>query len=825
MESVFQDLRYALRAQLRSPGVTLAAVLTLALGIGANTAIFSAVHSILVRSLPYKDPQQLVMFWEGATVFNVPFVPITGGNFHEWKRQEGVFSGMAGFRIRSRSNGRAMLLSTEQDSIRVNGLMISANFLEVLGVAPLMGRGFTAGEDEPGAGQVALLSYSLWNSHFGADSQVMGRIVRLNGTPREIIGVLPAGFFFPPPVQFIGSVAEHAAEIFVPYWIDPNDQRIRVIRSLARLREGVSIEQAVRDLQPVADRLVEKYPDSSAEGLKPVLLPLHGQAVEQSRSRLLALQGAVGLILLIACVNVANLVLARSAARRRELALRAALGADRRRIVRMLVTENLLLAFAGGVLGLILASAAMAPLASLGASHVPRLGPVAVDTAVLIFSLFLTILTALIFGLVPALQASRKSLADSLRAGRGASGGSGASHFYRRALVISEVALAMIPLIGAGLMLRSLWMAQQAEVGFEAQGVVSVQMQLPEQRYPDNDSVKQFYERLQRGLESLPGVEESGAVSLLPFSGGRTGGVFVIQGRPRPGKDNRANQTGDFRWVLPGYFETLKIPLLEGRLFNHSDRADAPPRALVDETLAQRLWPKGGVLGAQLTWGDETVWRTVVGVVGTIQYQNLRPQPEVQGIVYLPQAQEPQRGLSVVLRTSGPPASLSAPVRRQVAGLDAELPVELRTLQSYLHEAQDGQRSPAILLGILAALALLLAAVGLYGILSFLARQRSQEIGIRVALGADRQEILRLMMSQTAWIVLIGLVAGLAGAAALSRYLALQYLSGILFGISPFDLTTYLGVTLLFLAIAVLASYLPARRALSVDPSTSLRTE
>lgn len=827
MESILKDLRQAGRIYWRSPGPTLAAILTLALGIGANTAIFSAVNSILLRPLPYQDPDQLVMFWEFVPNVGPPFLPITGANFHEWKAQERVVASMAGFRIASRSNGRAKLLSTERDSVRVNTILISADFLDVLQVEPFLGRGFSAGEDQPGAARAAIVSYSLWNSFFGADREVLGRVIQIDGASYQIIGVLPAGFYFPPPVQAFGSVHEHAGEVFVPYYVDPNDQGpSRSIRAVARLREGMTIERALPQLQPVADRLHQENETSNPEGLKPVLLPLHGQAVEQSRPRLAVLQAVVGLILLIACVNVANLVLARGASRRREFALRAALGAARGRLARMLMTECLLLSFAGGALGVGVAWLALAPLSRLGASHIPRLGAVEIDFSVLAFTLFLTVLTALAFGLLPALQGSRLSLVQALRAGRGAGGNEGKSRFYSQALVISEVALAIIPLVGAGLMLHSFWLAQQAEVGFEPQGTLSVQLALPEQRYPDPHSIQRFYQRLLGDLQSLPGVEQGGAVTLLPFSGGRAGGILWVEGRPKPDQQSEINYGADFRWIMPGYLETLHIPLIEGRAFNQSDRADSQPVAIVDERLAKRIWPQGDVLGARLTWGDESVWRTVVGVAGAIQYQDLNPQADAPGLIYLPQDQEPHPGLNMVLRVEdGNPAGLAPAIRRQVAHIDAELPVELRTLESYVEEAQQGQRSPAILLGTLAALALALAAVGLYGVLSYLARQRRQEIGIRLALGATRQRILRLMMSQTAWMVLIGLALGLAGAVALSRYLASQYLSGILFGITPLDPLSYLGAVLLFLLIAALASYLPARRALGVDPSVSLRAE
>lgn len=817
MDALIRDLRFTFRMLLKSRGFTAVVVITLALGIGANTAIFSIVNAVLLRPLPYADPDRLVMFWETFPQLGRDYIPITPGGLFDYRERNRVFSGMAGFRIRSKSNNRPVTLTGEQSPQSLNGIACTSNLFEVLGVRPMLGRVFFEGEDRPGADPVVVITHGSWLKFFGGDRGVVGRRLRLDGVAHEIVGVLPPGVFFPPPINLRGSVREYAGEVFIPYPFLPDDRRIRTVRTVARLKDSVSIPQATASLAPIAAALEKEYPDSHAAGMAPVLLPLHGQAVNHSRSTLLILLSAVGLILLIACVNVANLFMARISARHQEVAIRVAMGAGRGAVVRQLLLESLTLSFLGGTAGVLLAALSLKALVNVSASYIPKLGPVSIDGAVLAYTLALTVATGLFFGLAPAVRASRPDLNEALKeGGRGRTGGR-ASQRFQKSLIVSEVALAVVLLVGAGLLIRSLWLLQETPLGFAPDGVVTVNARPPESKYPDPQKISAFYERLLEEMTFLPQVQRVGATSQLPLGGGLYGGNFLIEDRPATGADAAA-RTAAYRIVSPGYLETLKIHLLQGRGFGEQDRADSRPVALIDRLLADRHWPEGDWAASRVRIHDGGAWRAIVGVVESIKHED--PRSETQGIIYIPLAQSPTRFMTLMARTDMDPQQLAAAAGQRLREFDPDVALDVRTLSSYVIDAQSGIRTPAILLTAFAGLALVLAIVGLYGVMSYLVGRRTREIGIHMALGACRMDILKRVASQTTILVGLGIALGVAGAFALSRLL-----TSALYGVSPGDPATYLAVAILFAVVASISGYLPARRASRVKPIDALRTE
>jgi putative ABC transport system permease protein len=796
-DEMFQDMRFGLRMLLKHPGFTLIAVLTLALGIGANTAIFSVVNAVIIRPLPYPEPDRLVILDEvppGGGQF-----AIAPGNFVDWRDQNGSFVGMAAFQRMSLNltgHGEAELLP---------GLRLSANSFALLGIKPARGRDFLPEEDQTGYNRVVILSYGLWRRRFGREPDLVGKMLTLNGNSYTVIGVMPPDFRF-----FEGI------EVWTPLALTSRERTSHDLNAFARLKTNVSLEQARAEMGAIAGRLAAQYPRSNDDwGIR--LTPLRDKVVGPIQPVLLALLGAVAFVLLIACANVANLLLARSAVRQREVAIRAALGASRRRVIRQLLTESLLLGVVGGVIGLLLAVwgvnflRVLTP-ASLGAETV------AIDGRALGFTAIVSLLTSVLFGLAPAVQAASPNLSESLKEG-GRSGIEGRGRNRTRSLlVIAEIALSLALLINAGLVIKSFIRLLQVDPGFESEGLLTMQLSLPNAKYPERSSQAAFFQQLTEKITALPGVASAGAASTLPF---RIDEVqeFIIGGRPpiTPGKEPSAN----YYAVSDDYFRAMEIPLLKGRAFTERDTKDAPRVAIISESLARRHFPDEDPIGKRMdiSKGGFGTWREIVGVVGDVKHYGLDSQTTVQ--IYEPYLQVTYPSMNLTVRTTGDPREIAAAIRSQVAAMDKDQPVaNIRTMDRIVSDSVGRQRFAALLLALFAGVALILAAVGIYGVMSYYVEQRTHEIGIRMALGAERRDLLKLVVGKGMLLALIGVMIGLAAAFALTRLM-----SNLLFDVSATDKVTFAATAVLLTSVALLACWIPARRATKVDPIVALRSE
>jgi putative ABC transport system permease protein len=804
LDPVRQDLSYAVRRLRQAPGFTLVAVATLALGIGATSAIFSVVNAVLLRPLPFPEADRLVQVaqtWKGRPTVCSP------QNFLDVEAQATSFSGMAAID----TNG--VTLSGRGAATRLVAGQVSASFFDVLGVRVVLGRGFLAGENEPGRDRVAVLGYELWRDRFGSDPGVVGRTVSLNRQPYVVVGVAPPGFRYP---------AE--AEIWTPIEYDQlfrsNSRGAWYLSVVGRLRSGATVAGARQEVGTIAERLARAYP-AADEGVGGTVIPLLDATVGESRGALLVLLGAVGLVLLVACVNVANLLLARIAGRETELALRAALGAGRGRLVRQLLTESLVLAVLGGAAGLVLSVAILDGLLALQPQGVPRLDEVSVNRTVVAFAGMLSLLTTVLFGAFPALQTGRRSSAPALRQGsRGILPGPRGA--LRGSLVVGQIALAMVLVAGSALLLRSFALLLRVDPGLRPDHVLAFRISLPESAYADDARMLSFHDELQRRLAALPGVRSVGAVTGLPLSGNHFDISFAVDGRPElpPARQ----PTLEVRIATPHYFRTVGIPLLRGRGFTESDGPDAPQVVLLSESAVRKYFPDEEPIGRKIRLGlgrgrGRKAGGEVVGVVGDVKEVGLgaASPPEI----YVPYAQFPFQFVDVVLRTSVEPRSLAAMAERVVHGLDPELPVaRVATLDEVLARSVSEPRFYAVLLGSFAGMALFLAALGLFGVTSYGVAQRTRELAVRLALGARREELLRMVLRDALVLAATGVAVGLAGAVLLSRVL-----SSMLYSVSPRDPLTLAGVALLLLATTLVAGYLPARRATRVDPVIALRAE
>jgi putative ABC transport system permease protein len=812
LETFFQDLRFAVRQLARHPAFTLIAILTLALGTGAVTAIFSVVHTVLLSPLPYREPDRLVQMlsvYEGETDPSSSAPNIV--DWQEMGRTQRLFAGSSIVDTKTFN-----LTGKEGEPERLSGQKVEAGFFSALGVRPLLGRGFAAGEDQAnaaGTDHVAVLSEGLWRRRFGADPGILRQTIQLNGEPYTVVGVMPDGIQFPADL-----------EIWTPRIYSENDKQNRgayQYESIARLAPGVSFEQARAATEALGKHLAEAYPDANA-GYGLTLVPLTEFRVGDVRTPLLILLGAVAVVLLIACANVANLLLVRSAGREGEIAVRSAVGAGQWRIARQLVTESVLLSLLGGAAGLLLAFWAVRLLAAHGPEGIPRLQEVRLDGPVLAFTLFMTLLTGVLFGLAPALQASRPDLNRVLKeGGRGALGSPG-SRRARHALVILETALAVLLLTAAGLLIRSFAELQRVDLGFRPEGVATFNVSLPRNQYPDDPPVRAFVANLVERLRTVPGVRSAAAGFGLPLSSSGNAYIsFTIEGKPPwpPGQD----ETLLVRLVTPDYLSTLGIPLLQGRGFSPRDRDGSQPVLLVNQAAVRRFFPEESPLGQRLNigWGkdDKMLGGEIVGVVGDVHQVGL--DHEVVPEVYAPFDQWPIGSVSVVLRTAGDPETALAQARSEVRALAPDLPVyNGRTLDDVVAQSVAQPRFYMVLLGTFAALALVLAAIGIYGVISYLVNQRTQEIGIRIALGATRERVLGMVVGQGIGMALAGAALGVAGALALTRGM-----SSLLYGVSATDPATFAGVAAVLVLVAVMASYLPARRAARIEPQLALRGE
>jgi predicted permease len=821
LHSIAQDLRFAWRAFRRSPGYGIAAVLSIAIGIGANVAIFSVTNSLLLRPLPYKDPERLVILWNRSPGLNIMEDWFSTAQYFDIK------NGRSFEQVAIAIGGNENLIGAS-DPERVGTIHVSSNLLPMLGVHPALGRLFLPDEDQPGHAATALLSDGMWSRRYGSDPRVLGKTIVLDGKPCEVVGVLPKSFSLPREVLPTLGGAEQA-EILVPLPLEPaaaNNRDHEDYNILGKLNRNVSVDQAQAEMSTITARLRSDHPDLYPPngGLTFGVVPLLEQVVGDTRRPLLLLLCAVGFVLLIACANVANLLLSRAVARQQEIVLRTVLGAERKRIVWQLLTESLALAMLGGIAGVALAGLALDLIRWLKPASVPRFQDIQVDWHVLVFSLALSLLSGLLFGLVPALRVSRVNLSSILKdSGRGASeGGSlwGRRNHLRKLLIVFELALSLVLLIGAGLMIRSFAALQSVTPGFNGDQVLTLGLTMTGRAYKDHQHVLDTYHALWDGLDHMPGVSASGGITSLPLSQMYAWGPITVEGQVLPPGENFIN--ADERMVAGKYFEAMQIPLVRGRLFNEQDNAANPKVSIVDSYMAEQMWPNQDAVGKRIRLGSMTSnepWVTVVGVVGRVKQYTLDSDSRIA--LYLPHLQYPVREMNIVLRSAVDPATLTAAVKQEIRALDPDLPVySVRTMRARVDESLARRRFSMLLLALFAAVSLVLAGLGTYAVMAYLVNQGTPEIGIRVALGATPHDILSMVLKRGLAVTLVGVGTGLIGAILLTRLIR-----SLLFGVLPSDPLTYSVVSLFLVSVSFLATYVPARRAARIDPAACLRDE
>jgi predicted permease len=808
---LWQDLRYGVRMLLKTPGFTAVAVVALALGIGANSAIFSVVNTVLLQPLPYKDPDRLVMVWEDDTKGGYPRDTPAAANYIDWRDQNQVFEGMAALADQSFN------LTGVGEPERLEGRRVSAGLFPLMGVEPQLGRAFLPEEDQPGANKVVVLSHGLWQRRFGSDPGIAGKTLTLNGEGHTVVGVMPPQFQFP----------RREVELWVPVAFTPQEAANRgrhYLQVVARMKPGVTLEQAQADMTTVAARLQQQYPDQNTD-LGAAVMPLHEQVAGDIKPALLILLGAVGFVLLIACANVANLLLARAAVRQKEISIRVALGASRQRLVRQFLTESVLLAAVGGAAGLLLALWGVNLLRSFIPQNISQVEAITIDARVVAFTLLVSLLTGLVFGLAPATQASSFNLNETLKEGGRDSASGSRGNRVRGLLVVAEVAVSLILLIGAGLLLNSFLRLRSVDPGFSTDNLLTMGIVLPQTKYPDHARRSAFYTELINRIEALPGVSSAAVVNWIPLVRQGDSIGFSVEGRPDPAPGTGNRPTVVTRVVHPHYFRTMGVQFMQGREFTAQDRADTPAVAVISETMARRHWPNEDPTGKRITPGqpdstDPDDWITIVGVVKDVRQFELAADPKPQMYLSYEQAGffAPRH---LVVKTDVDPLGLAATVRKTVWEIDKDQPVSnISTMEDVLSESIERQRFSMLLLGVFAALAMVLAAVGVYGVMSYSVAQRTREIGIRMALGAQKRDVLKLAVGQGLKLVLIGVAFGLA-----SAFLLTRVMSSLLFGVSATDPATFVAIPLLLIGVALVASYIPARRAAKVDPMVALRYE
>jgi predicted permease len=812
MNALRQDLRHALRMLVRNPGFTAVAVLTLALGIGANTAIFSIVNTVLLRPLPYPQPDHLVKIWGNFAGIGLPDNRnwISAPEFKDLQSQNKCFSHIAAIA------GASFNLEIGGTPERIEGYRVSPDLFPLLGAKAALGRSFLPEEAEVGRDKVVLLSYGLWKRGFGGQPNVVGKRLIINDLTYEVVGVMPAGFQYPEDAEMWAPLA------FAPSDFGPDHRGNHGLEVLARIKPNLSLAQARADMQVLTKAVEAQNPDYPYARFQFAftLTPLLAEMVHDIQKALWILTGAVGLVLLIACANVANLLLVRASAREREMAVRMALGAGRGRLIRQLLTESIALALLGGAAGLLLAHWSLRALVSLSATIFPRVAAAGVDGTVLVFTMLISMGTGIVFGLAPAFHSSGDVNYEALKeGGRSATVGS-VSQRLRHALIVGELALSLVLLNGAGLLIKSFLRLQEVDAGFRPDHVLTMRISLPETKYSKPEQVRAFFRDVGEHVSRLPGVEAAGAVSSLPLSGSGSSGTTTIDTHAVP--PDAASPEGDWHVVTPGFFRAMGIPLISGRYIDERDTDSAPLVAVVDETLAKKYWPNESALGQRLRLGGRRStrpWMTVVGVVRHVRYRTLEAQSRTE--VYWPEAQNPTQSLSLAIRTTGDPRALEAAVQKEVRAIDPEQPVyHVRTMEELLHNSLARRRLSMLLLSIFAGAALLLAAVGIYGVMAYWVNQRSHEMGIRMALGAGRMDVLRLVLRQSAVLAGVGIALGVAGSLVMMRLIA-----SLLFNVKAADPGTFFIVAISLAAVATLASFVPARRATSVDPMVALRYE
>jgi len=822
MNTLPQDTRYALRALVKNLGFTLAAVLSLAIGIGANTSIFSVANALLLRPLPYEDANRLVILWNRSPGLNITEDWFSTAQYLDIK------NGHLGFEQVAIAIGGNYNLTGYGDPERVGVIRASSNLLPMLGVHPARGRLFVPDEDSPGRPATALLTDGMWARRYGRNPQAIGKSITINGLPYEVAGILPASFSLPREVLPTLYGTEQA-DIFLPLPLAPNASQIRTNEDyniVGKLKPGVTVAQAQAEMDSITARLRHDYPENYPPngGLTFSIVPLQEQVVGNVRQSLLVLLASVGFVLLIACANVANLLLSRAVARKQEMAVRAALGATRTRIIRQLLTESVLLALCGGLLGILISMLSVKWIHALGTKSIPRLQDIVIDGRVLLFTSLLSVFSGVLFGLAPALRASRLDLNSILKdASRGSAGSNavwGHGNNLRRLLVVCELALSVVLLIGAGLLIRSFSRLQNVQPGFNPQNVLTFDLTFTGPKYTDKQLILNIYRQLWECLERLPGVNASGGITSLPLSQAFAWTPITVEGRlPLPGEQFL---NADERIVGGRYFEAMGIPLRGGRFFNEQDDIRKPRVVLVDEYMAKQLWPGQDPIGKRIhivELKSDDPWQTVVGVVGRVKQDSLDSDPRMA--FYLSHTQFPSRAMTVALHSSSDPAGLVSSVRKELRTLDPDLPMYyVRTMRQHVDESLARRRFSVLLLGVFAGVALVLATIGIYGVNAYLVSQNTREIGIRVALGATERNILGMVVRHGMTLALSGVAIGLTGAFLLTRLIR-----SLLFGVAAFDPFTFVGVSLLLALVALLASYISARRAARIDPMVSLRCD
>lgn len=808
MSNLWKDLSYAARMMLRQPGFTLVAILTLALGIGANSAIFSVVNAVLLRPLPYPEPEQLVMLWEVKTEQSAGALfkgTVSFSNYQDWREQDDSFKDIAAYQLAGFS------LQGKDVPERVTGATVTSNFFDVVGVRPQTGRTFQDEDNQRGRNRVVVLSDSLWRRNFGADAGVTGKEITLGGEQYTVLGVMPQGFQFP----------SRSTQLWMPLDLTPDQLTNRDnhwLLTLGRLKPGVTLEQAQAGMTTIARRIEQQYPEiQTGRGIQ--LVPLQEELVQFARPALLMLLGAVGFVLLIACTNVANLLLARSAARRKEIAIRTALGAGRWRLIRQFLTESVLLFILGGTLGLLISKWGVDLLVSQASAFMPRAGEVRLDGRVVGFTLLISFLTGMIFGLAPAIQSTKTDVQAALKEG-GNAGHGHQRNWIRSFLVAAEIAAALVLLIGAGLLIKSFTQLLRTETGMKTENVITMGLTLPQSLYSTQQSRAVFYYQVIDRIASRAGVEAVGVVNILPVQNSGYNGKIWVEGEAAPPMGSEP--IAEYRASSPDYFRALGIPLVGGRFFNAEDREQGIQVAIINQTFAKRYLKGRDPLGSRIR-KEEGDWLSIVGVVGDVRQSGLtRPtMPEV----YTPYAQSGSaaltQGMSLVVRATGEPSDIIAGIRREVALVDPAQPVyNVQTMQEVIYNSVSDRRLTMLLLTIFAGVALFLAMIGIYSVMSYVVTQNTREIGIRMALGAQAGDVLKLVVGQGLMLTLSGIIIGLLASLALTRLI-----KSLLFGVAATDPLTFIYVSLFLIVVAMLACYIPARRATRIDPMVALRYE
>ena len=810
METLLQDLRYGVRMLRKSPMVTLVAVISLALGIGANTVIFSVINAILLKSLPFHDPERIVLVWGHVPAEGKDRSQVSATDVDDWRQQNAVFEDVTTY-----GNWSATLLG-EGESERIQGIQVGDGYFSIMKATPLLGRTFLPEEQQDGKDFVIVLGYGLWQGRFGGDPSVVGQKINLSGRPYTVVGVLTADFQ-PLPTSLVSPRGDFYRPVAETR--DENERSSRHLRAIARLKQGVTLEQAQAEMNVIAGRLEQQHPRGNT-GYGVRLLTLPEDTVGGLRKTLLTLFGAVAFVLLIACANVGNLLLARAAGRQKEITIRRALGAARLRLARQLLTESVLLAIIGGGLGLLLALWGTSLVEAIGSGVTPLPVSIKIDSRVLGFTFALSILTGIVFGLAPALQASNPDLNETLKEAGRTSGAQASRNRLRGVLVMIEVAMALVLLISAGLLIKSVMRLRNVNPGFKAENRLTMNVVLPSAKYPKAPKWIAFYNQLGERLNALPGVESAGFTSVLPLSDNFDGRALVVEDHPRPpGEEFDV----DLYIVTPAYLQTMAIPLLQGRALNEQDTETTPLVALINETMATEMWPGQDPLGKRIKFpGSEKnpqPWRTVIGIVDGVKQYALDRKDPMQ--IYLPEAQFPTSFMTLVVHTSSDPQSLIALVRSQISEMDKDQAVyNIATMEQLLANSISLRRFSTILLMSFAGVALMLAGVGIYGVISYSVTQRTHEIGVRMALGASRRDIIHLVVRQGMAMTLAGVGIGLVATFALTRVM-----ETLLFNVSATDPATFVTIPVALTIVALGACFVPAERAAKVDPMEALRYE